>query len=117
VRHFDPAEVVKSRLAAISAPMSGSAESGRRADIGRLSKSAIPVIAAIRGTEFIELSASNICRAQSFRLDPGVFDDRAPHFSLRRKSRDSAIAGISGAAGVPPSLVSLFDHLVGARNQ
>jgi hypothetical protein len=34
--------------------MSGLPESGRRADIGRLSKSAIPVIAAVRLTGFME---------------------------------------------------------------
>src|SRR5215468_7944992 len=61
----------------MSAPMSGLPESGRRADIGRLSKSAIPVIAAIRGTGFMECpeSASPYC-------DVRRFDDRCPTSNL-----------------------------------
>jgi hypothetical protein len=67
---------VESGPMAMSAAMSGLLEHSRPPDIGRLSERAIPVIAAIRGTGFME------CRRRSLRLDACGLDDRPPFLDV-----------------------------------
>jgi hypothetical protein len=92
---------VKLGHSAMSAAMSGLPESSRRADIGRLSKSAIPVIAAIRLTEYW----IGLLRQSALMLAARI---TLPHFSVSSAISLPKLAGEPGSAATPNSVSRAF---------
>src|SRR5262245_38143003 len=83
---------VKSSPTATSAPMSGLPESGRRADIGRLSEKAIPVIADHHSRNGV--TEYWIGTAASVSLNVGRPDHLAPFFNFPRNERFELVGGV-----------------------